>query len=300
MSRFKIATAAAPALAALLAATIGHAGAIASYGPAVDKSATSGPPKGALIAVGGGHLGREIIEKFVELAGGKNARIVFVPTAMAGDLKGRAWPMVRILENAGCRSVQVIHTRDPKKADTAEFAKPLEHATGVWFGGGRQWRFADAYLDTKTEKAFHDVLARGGVICGSSAGATIQASYLVRGAPEGNQIMMAKGHERGFGFLRNAAIDQHVLTRGRLPDMIPVIEKHPHLLGIGIDEGTAIVVQGDRLEVIGTSKVAIYDHKRFGHKRSDHKRFGRNRNKPYFFLSPGDVLDLKTRTVKHK
>ncbi len=287
MSRFNLATAAGPVVAVLLVAAIGHAEPSASYDPADDKSETSGPPKGTLIAVGGGHLGREIIEKFVELAGGKDARIVFVPTAMAGDLEGRAWPMVRTLKNAGCRSVEVIHTRDPKKADTEEFAKPLEHATGVWFSGGRQWRFADAYLDTKTEQAFHDVLARGGVVCGSSAGATIQASYLVRGSPRGNQIMMAKGHERGFGFLRNAAIDQHVLARGRLGDMIPVIEKHPHLLGIGIDEGTAIVVQRDRLKVIGTSKVAIYDH----------KRFDRDRNKSYFFISPVDVLDLKTRKV---
>ena len=102
--------------------------------------------------------------------------------------------------------------------------------------------------------------------------------------------MMAKGHERGFGFLRNAAIDQHVLARGRLPDMIPVIEKHPHLLGIGIDEGTAIVVKRDRMEVIGRSKVAIYDH----------ERFDRNRDKPYFFISPGDVLDLSTRQIKDK
>ena len=81
-----------------------------------------------------------------------------------------------------------------------------------------------------------------------------------------------------------------MLARGRLPDMIPVIEKHPRLLGIGIDEGTAIVVNGDRMEVIGRSKVAIYDH----------KRFDRDRDKSYFFISPGDVLDLSTRQIKDK
>lgn len=247
---------------------------------------TSGPPKGALIAVGGGSLGRDIIQKFIDLAGGTDAPIVFVPTAMPGDLdENRKWPMVRTFEAFGCKDVVVLHTRDRKTADSDEFIKPLERAKGVWFGGGRQWRFVDSYLDTKTEKAFHDVLARGGVIGGSSAGATIQASYLVRGAPEGNQIMMAKGHEEGFGFLRNATIDQHVIARGRLDDLTPVIKRHPHLLGLGIDEGTAIVVRGDRMEIMGRSKVAVYDHKRF-----------ETGDKPYFFLKPGDVFNLRSRT----
>src|SRR4030095_4405381 len=103
------------------------------------------------------------------------------------------------------------------------------------------------------------VLARGGVIAGSSAGATIQGSYMVRGAPEGNHIMMAKGHEEGFGFLKNSAIDQHVIARKREEDLLPVIAAHPALLGLGLDEGTAIVVQGDRARVVGASKLAVYD-----------------------------------------
>jgi cyanophycinase len=116
------------------------------------------------------------------------------------------------------------------------------------------------------------------VIGGTSAGATIQGSYLVRGAPEGNTIMMARGHERGFGFLPRAAIDQHLLKRNRQDDLVAVVAAHPELLGIGIDEDTAIVVQDGRLRVIGASRVAIYE-----------------KGKPYFFLSPGDRFDLKAR-----
>jgi cyanophycinase len=108
---------------------------------------------------------------------------------------------------------------------------------------------------------------------------------MVRGAPEGNQIMMAKGHEEGFAFLRNSAIDQHVITRQRLDDMLPVIEAHPALLGFGIDEGTAIIVEGDRARVIGPSKVAVYDHAYTP--GPDGKR--------YFLIASGDVLDLVTR-----
>ncbi|MCP4894365.1 MAG: cyanophycinase, partial [Actinomycetales bacterium] len=166
---------------------------------------------------------------------------------------------VKMFKKAGATNVHLLHTRDPKVADSDEFVAVLRDARALWFGGGRQWRLADAYLGTKTEAAFHDVLKRGGVIGGSSAGATIQASYLVRGAPEGNQIMMSSGHEQGFGFIHNSAIDQHLLVRKRENDMLPVIRKHPHLLGIGIDESTALYVRGNNAEVIGKSKVLFYD-----------------------------------------
>jgi cyanophycinase len=131
------------------------------------------------------------------------------------------------------------------------------------------------------------VLARGGVIAGSSAGATIQGSYLVRGAPEGNTIMMAPGHEAGFGFLKGSAIDQHWATRRREQDLIPVIERHPDLLGIGLDEDTAIIVQGDRFEVMGNGPVGVYDARSAAWKT----------NTPWLTLREGEAFDLKTRTV---
>ena len=112
--------------------------------------------------------------------------------------------------------------------------------------------------------------------------ATIQGSYLVRGAREGNHIMMAKGYEEGFGYLRGVAIDQHLIVRGRQDDLVGVIEKKPGLLGIGLDEPTAIVVKGDRFLVVGRTVVGIYD----GH---DHD------GKPYYFLAAGDQFDLRTR-----
>ena len=116
---------------------------------------------------------------------------------------------------------------------------------------------ADAYLGTRVERELRNVLKRGGVIAGSSAGASILASYLVRGDPAGAEIMMAKGHERGFGFVPNSAIDQHVSERHRERDLEAVVEAHPKLLGIGIDPNTIIVVQRGQFEVIGTGKVTI-------------------------------------------
>ncbi len=246
-----------------------------------------GPINGSLLIHGGGKLGRETLQEFVRLAGGIDANFVVIPTAEPGEDWGEQFVAQFFLTRAGAKHVTVLHTRDRAVADRPGFVEPLTKANAVWIEGGRQWRLTDAYLGTRTLTELRGVLARGGVIAGSSAGATIQGSYMVRGAPEGNMIMMAKGHEEAFGFLRNSAIDQHVITRHREADMQAVIDAHPELLGLGIDEGTALVVQGDRARVLGPSKVAVTDHAFTP--GPDGKR--------YFFLNPGDTLDLVTRRL---
>ena len=253
--------------------------------PAGGPGVVSGPERGALVIAGGGRLGQDVLGRFIELAGGPDAPIVVIPTAGGDDAYGPDWEGLQVLRAAGARNLSVLHSYDPREANTAAFVEPLRRARGVWIPGGRQWRLADAYLDTRTHRELSAVLARGGVIGGSSAGASIQASYLVRGAPEGNHVVMSPGHEKGFGFLSNSAIDQHLLTRGRENDLLQVIRVHPHLLGIGIDEGTAIVVQGDRFEVVGSSKVAVYPGQ------------STDGGPGYFFLSAGDRFDLRTRTA---
>jgi cyanophycinase len=238
---------------------------------------TLGPPNGALIIAGGGKLGPEIVNRFLELAGGASARILLVPTADEREPRPDL-ATNNLLTRAGATNVAVLHTRDRAVADSRAFASLVKDARGVWFDGGRQWRLVDSYLGTQTEREFHALLARNGVIGGTSAGATIQGSFLVRGAREGNTLMMAPDYLKGFGFLRNAAIDQHLLARKREKDLVAVIDAHPDLLGIGIDEGTAILVTGDRFEVLGASKVAIYE-----------------KGKPYYFLDPGARFELKSR-----
>ncbi len=250
--------------------------ALAQQPPAV----SAGPKKGALVIVGGGRIPPSIREKFIALAGGPEANFVYIPTAaedralnQAGDESPKLF---------GLKNVTVLHTRDRRVADTEDFVAPLRRASGVWFGGGRQWRLVDSYLDTRVQQELQKLLARGGVIGGSSAGATIQGSYLVRGAREGNQIMMAKGYEVGMGFLRHTAIDQHLDTRKRENDLAEVIAAHPQLLGIGLYESTAIVVRGDKFEVIGDGKVAITDGR-------EHE------GKKYYLLAVGERFDLKQR-----
>jgi cyanophycinase len=106
------------------------------------------------------------------------------------------------------------------------------------------------------------VLDRGGVIAGSSAGASIQGEYMPRGNPLGNLDIMADGYEQGLGFFKGVGIDQHFTQRGRGPDMASLVTRYRQLLGIGLDEGTAIVVQGRFAEVVGAAKVSFYDGKK--------------------------------------
>lgn len=244
-----------------------------------------GPPRGFLVVAGGGRLGDDVFRRFVQLAGGPDAPIVVIPTAGAEDTFPDGWSGLDELRAAGARNLRILHTRDRARADSGSFVRALDNARGVWIPGGRQWRLVDAYLGTRTERALHRLLERGGVVGGSSAGASIQASFLVRGAPETNQIVVAPGYTRGFGFLRGVAVDQHLLARHREDDLFEVLAEQPQLLGIGIDEGTAIVVQGDRFEVIGRSKVAIYSMEDDAGPSRPVRRY----------LAPGDRYDMGRR-----
>lgn len=253
------------------------------FGSLSARAANFGPERGSLVIVGGAMRDPAIVERFLQLAGGKDAPIVVIPTAGGGDEYGPYWSGLLQFKEAGATNLTVLHTNDRNVADSEEFVRPIQQARGVFFGGGRQWRLADSYLNTRTHEELWKLLERGGVIGGSSAGATIQGSYLVRGDTKTNTIMMGD-HEEGMAFLKNSAIDQHLLKRNRHFDLIEVIEAHPELLGIGIDENTAIVVQGDRFEVIGQSCVAIYDSTRIIPPAGK-----------FYFLAPGDRFNLETR-----
>jgi cyanophycinase len=264
---------------------------------AADDAPNYGPANGTLVIIGGGNAeGTGIMERFIQLGGGaERGKFVIVPTAGGnrnadGSLHQYDEQQVtNSWKRRGVKNVVMLHTADPKVADTEEFVKPLLDATAVWFDGGRQWNIVDSYAATRTLAEFQNVLDRGGVIGGSSAGATIQGDYLVRGDTSGPDVMMTAEpkHQRGFAFLKHSAIDQHINTRLRWDDLVPVVKKYPDLLGIGISEGTAIIVTGDRFEVMGRWKAAVHDN---------HRAY-QPWEKPYYVLSAGDVYDMKERRV---
>jgi cyanophycinase len=251
---------------------------------------TAGPQKGWLIIDGGGEPD-EVKKRFVQLAGGPDANFVLIPTALSDEQiekggffvgQGKGWARAWGIHDG---HITMLHAREKQRADSEYFVDALRKANGVWIMGGRQWRLADAYLDTGVEREIKALLDRGGVVGGSSAGASIQASFLVRGdsakpgVPDGDNSIIIGNHQKGFGLLTNSAIDQHVNARGREHDLVKVIELHPELLGIGIDEGAAIVVHGDSFQVIGNGQVAIYDKARYGD--------------TFSFLSPGQTFYLR-------
>jgi cyanophycinase len=251
-------------------------------------AADIGPDKGTLMIVGGNMQDPALYKRFIELAGGPQSPIVIIPTAGDDDEYDQYWSGLRLWRENGAQNLTVMHTRDRKVAETEAFVKPLKTARGVFFTGGRQWRIMDSYLHTLTHKELTGVLSRGGVIGGSSAGATALGSYLVRGDTKGNELMIGD-HTEGFGFLKNSGIDQHVLRRNRQFDMLEVMDKNPKLFGVGLDEDTAIVVEGDRFDVIGRSYALIYSTKTVA-----------GPNGRFYFLAPGDRFDLKARKATRR
>ena len=250
-----------------------------------------GPARGSLLITGGATEARDY-QRFIDLAGGTKAAIVVIPNASVTKPETQ-----EALQETYCGAKSpfatfnglhctVLYTNEHQVADSAAFVAPLRTATGVWFVGGRHWRIADAYLGTLTLKEFFAVLDRGGVVGGGSAGATIQGSYMVRGSavPDDNTIMMAPGHETGFGFLTNATIDQHVDVRHRENDLAAVMKVHPTLLGFGLDQATSMTVHGDIVTVNGPGVVRVWDGK-------DHD------GKGFYPLHTGDQLNTATRVA---
>lgn len=253
-----------------------------------------GPERGTLVIVGGGKLIDAIYQRIIDLAGGNDAPIVVIPTAGDDDTYDQDAGGAASFRRLGSRQVTVLHTYDSKVANTNDFVRPLEDARAVWFSGGRQWRLVDAYGGTLAEKKFWELLEqRDGVIGGSSAGATIQGSFLARGDTKNNQIM-AGDHQKGFGFLKDTAIDQHVLARNRHFDMFDILKSHPDLLGLSVDENTALVVSRNQAEVIGNSYVLVYDGNFWSAEGTDLKTIPDPAVR-FYFLKSGDQYDLGTR-----
>jgi cyanophycinase len=256
---------------------------------------STGPANGTLIVDGGGATS-PIVRRFVELAGGPKARIVVIPTAPSalrfGDgnvILNPDWPRDSaqwrqyrdyLARWFGVDRVEIMHTRDRTEANTATFVAPLNSATGVYLAPGNSGRLVDAYLGTQTLQALRTVLDRGGVIFGSSAGAIVLGSFTVRGRPD-KPLLMAPGRTTGFALLEHVAIDPHLTSEKRDAELVNVVDAHPDVLGVGIDDDAALLVQKNVLTVIGTGKVAIYDNV---------KRNG----SWYYWLNPGDRFDLAT------
>ncbi len=254
---------------------------------------STGPQNGACLIIGGGQLDEEIYRAFAEVMGGFDQKLVIIPTAASADPAFQDPGFKNLRERfrtQGFSSIEVLHTTDPLVANQDTFVAKLEGARGIWFTGGRQWRLMDAYANSKTLTAFSKILNQGGIIAGTSAGATVQGSYLARGDSKTNTIMMGD-HEAGFGFISQVAIDQHLLRRNRHFDLLEIRKSHPELLGIGLDENTALMIRKDVAEVIGKSYVLIYDGTAYDDDTNTYVPYEGG----FHFMRKGQQYDLRKR-----
>lgn len=219
--------------------------------PAAPSENRPAASAGKLVICGGGRLPDTLRRRFIELAGGAAAHVVVVTTASVYADTDKMEGKLAFWREQKLASLAVLHTRSRQTADDPQFAKPLIEATGLWFVGGNQSWLTETYLGTATEHEMRAVLARGGVVGGTSAGAAIMSPIMIRrDRPE-----LETGP--GFGFLPGTVVDQHFLKRNRQGRLLKVLDSHRELVGFGIDEGTALVVEGNHLSVVGESQVVV-------------------------------------------
>jgi cyanophycinase len=267
-------------------------------GPAVlPQSVSVGPEKGWLILHGGG-IDRKHeyghYRRFAELAGGANASVVVILTPVDLDVltpEFLSYYKQWWKDELGLANVSFMDTRNRQEAESEAFVAPLRKATGVWIMGGHLTNLLNFYLGTRTEREIKAVAERGGVIAGTSAGAMIQGSFLVNLTTTTSDLRLTRPgmfldptRVVGFGLLRGVTVYPHFFARHAQKDLFEVVARYPELLGIGIDENTAIVVHDNQFEVISDGKVGVFDRNGVAKKK-------------YLTLSRGQRFDLIRRTV---
>jgi cyanophycinase len=249
----------------MLAALSAHVADSAAATPVPDRApgtvTTGNSTRGSMILIGGGDVeAPAAIRKFVDLAGGPAVPIVVIPTA--SEEPGAAeYYTKRFTEGAACTNVAALDIKTREDAARADYVALVEKARGVFFGGGDQVRITNAILDTPVGKAIADAFARGAVVGGTSAGTACQSALMITGEGDFTGIRDSNVELKpGFGFFKGVIVDQHFIKRQRENRLISVILEHPDLLGVGVDEDTAIWVRpDDTFEVLGVGSVIVLD-----------------------------------------
>ncbi|MBL7864177.1 MAG: Type 1 glutamine amidotransferase-like domain-containing protein [Cyclobacteriaceae bacterium] len=234
--------------------------------------------------------GKRADSVFISLLRGPDTRVVFIPTAASslrsdagviwtpGEEENKKEFTSELLKRFKLNAITILHTRDPKEANTEEFTRALRNADAVWISSGNAGRFMAAYKGTLTEKELSRLLERGGIIGGESAGAIVQGQYTIRGNPD-KPVLMAKGSEAGLGLLKHIAVNPHLTAQKRENELVTIIDQYPELTGIGIDDDTGLLISNGIAEVFGAGRVAIYDNKKHA-------------SGWYYWLKPGEKFDV--------
>lgn len=207
---------------------------------------------GSLIICGGGRTPRSVYDEFARLSGGKSAKIVIIPSAY--DYSSTAVVERRYAgwSRYEPKALDVLDAKSRGMADSSVFNEKLAEATGVWLAGGYQSRLASIYAGTKAEATLRAIVERGGVVGGISAGAAAMSRVMIRSGRDEEIVI-----DRGLGLLETTIVDQHFTQRNRLKRLLTAVEQHRDKIGIGVDEGTAVVVEGSRVRVIGDHNATV-------------------------------------------
>ena len=261
----------------LVFAAVGLACASSAQTPAATAASqgttASESPKGTLLIVGGGPIPDAVLDRFVTLAGGKGrARIVIFP--MASESADAGVELAEDFRKLGAEAERVVLTHD--EAESTNAARRLDGVTGIWFGGGDQARLTAAIGKTPVEAAIHERYRAGAVVGGTSAGAAVMSTPMITGdekhpggrrPPEkdSTDAFMTIARDDvvtidGFGMIRGTIVDQHFVRRRRSNRLLSVVLEHPELVGIGIDESTALEVPpSGPWRVLGESVAVVFD-----------------------------------------
>lgn len=221
--------------------------------------------KGNLVVIGGAEdkLGEcKILKSVVDMVGGKEARLVVLTTAnQSPDKAGKEY--LNIFKKLGIENIEVLNIDDRDKANNKKSAETIRNSTGIFFTGGDQLRITSILGGTKADEALHDAYQRGTTIIGTSAGASAMSStMIIEGDSNDPARKCTLKMAPGLGLLREVIIDQHFHQRGRIGRLLCGVAENPYMLGIGIDEDTAIKVNPEGLfEVLGTNATTVIDGK---------------------------------------
>lgn len=270
---------------------------------AVPDSGAGEQPRGHLVLNGGGGKPAEVMEKFVELAGGPEARIVVFPTASGEPDTGEYYQI--LFAEYGCTNVVVAEVRSTADAADRELAAIVSRADGIFFSGGDQRRITQAILGTRVGAAVRDAYWGGAVVGGTSAGTACQSPLMITGDGDFT-VITADNVElwEGLGLFRGVVVDQHFVARQRQNRLISAVLEHPELIGVGVDEATAVWVRPDgTFKVLGQGSVIVFDASRATISRhdrdDDHELLGVHGMVTHILL-PGDEFDMVRRAVRER
>jgi len=262
-------------------------------------------PKGHLFIIGGGERDAPLMKRFIQLAEAHATGKIVIFT-MASGVPQEVGPelVAEFKGNGAGNAVSYQLTREEAMAPGSE--KILAGAGGVWFSGGDQALLTAALLGTPIHKKMLELYDAGCVIGGTSAGAAVMSELMITGNEkrtnneEGTWEVILAGdveHTEGFGFIRGAVIDQHFVTRRRHNRLIAVVLEHPTLVGVGVEESTAVLVRPDgKYEVLGEGQVIVYDARRAKTAKAPDGHLGGHGLMMHVLLA-GDVYDLAAGRV---